>query len=157
MSQRKNPYLANFLAVSSLALGIALPAFGQMPPGGPTHPREVPPLERPGLGGPMPFLRGLDLSDAQDEQIFRIFHEQAPALREQMKNARRVRQQMNEAVHAEKFDRARVRELAQAHGKALAELEVMHAESMRKVREVLTAEQRARLDERERNFARGPR
>jgi periplasmic protein CpxP/Spy len=154
MSQKKNPYLSSFLAASSLALGIAMPAFGQMPPGDPMHAPQLRSFEGLRLGGPMPFPRDLDLTDMQDEQIFRIFHEQAPALREQMKNVRRLREQMNEAVRAEKFDRTRVRELAQAHGKAIAELEVMHAEAMRKVREVLTVEQRARLDERERNFGR---
>jgi periplasmic protein CpxP/Spy len=137
----------NRLASSILAAAVAIAA--------------VPALAQPmqadhrhhGHRGAWP-MRGLQLTEAQRDQIFKIFHEQAPAMRESRKAARKAREELRSLVKAATFDRARARAFAEAEGKALTELAFMRAEAMSRVREVLTPEQRSKLDERRRRAPR---
>ena len=96
----------------------------------------------------MMHLRGLDLTQAQRDQIFKIHHEQAPAMREQMKNMRNARRDLAQAAGGEPYDAERVRAAAEAQGKAVTQLALMRAQTMQKVSAVLTPEQRAKLKER---------
>jgi Spy/CpxP family protein refolding chaperone len=48
---------------------------------------------------------------------------------------------------AERFDEGRARQLADTQAKALAALAVMRAQTMARVREILTPEQRQRLQQ----------
>jgi periplasmic protein CpxP/Spy len=132
-----NPHVRRFLIASSLAFGLGSGALAQSD-------------ERP---GPMPshgmhrMLRHLDLSEAQRDQVFKIFHDQAPAMHERMKAARAAREDLEKLASASAFDRARARAIADTEAKAIAEMEVMRAESMARVREILTPEQRAKLNQ----------
>ena len=128
--------LASFLVASTLALGVAQAAPGDF------HGRG-----HHGGGAMMP-LRGLDLTEAQRDQIFKIYHEQAPALREQMKTLRDARRDLSQAAGGERYDAERVRAAAEAQGKAVTQLALLRAQTMQRVREVLTPEQRAKLKER---------
>jgi protein CpxP len=134
-------HVASFLLASSLALGLAPLAVEAQPlPGGASSPM--------GRGGhPMMQLRALGLSEAQQDQVFKIFHEQAPAMREQMKQVRRSRTELRQVAAAERFDEGRARQIADTQAKALATLAVMRAQTTHRVREVLTPEQRARMDQ----------
>src|SRR3989449_9385351 len=91
--------VANFLRASSLAFGLApLAAEAQPMPGG------------MGRGGhPMMQLRALNLSEAQQDQVFKIFHEQAPAMREQMKQVRRARTELRQVAVPERLAEGRAR------------------------------------------------
>jgi protein CpxP len=139
MTHNGNPHVRRFLIASSLAFGLGSGAFAQSD-------------ERP---GPMPshgmgmhrMLRHLDLSDAQRDQVFKIFHDQSPAMRSRMKAARAAREDLEKLASASGFDRERARAIADTEAKAIADVEVMRAESMARVREVLTPEQRAKLDQ----------
>ena len=148
-------HIANFVIASTLALALAPPALAQpaplrmhMPgehgPGhvGPTGMHDAGPI------GPMMGWRGLGLTEAQHDQVFKIFHEQAPSIREHMKQVRRSREELMKLANAERFDEARVRQVADAQAKALSALAVLHAQSLHRVREILTPEQRARMDQR---------
>lgn len=153
MKLHSNPYLAGLLIAGSLAL--ALPAAAQAHqrgPGGATPMHEM----RGGHGGfqsgGMNFLRRLDLTEAQRDQVFKIFHDQAPAMRERMKAARSAQQELRNAMAAPSFDSARVRQLADAVGKAHADAAYARAETMSRVVALLTPEQRSKLE-----AARGPR
>ena len=137
MNRITRQHLAAFLVASSAALGLAPAASAQERPTGMGH-----------HGGPMMHLRGLDLSEAQRDQVFRIFHEQAPAVHEQMKQAHSARQELMKLAAAERFDEARARQAADLQAKALSSLALLRAQSMHRVREILTPEQRQRLDER---------
>ena len=137
-------HVANFLLASSLALGVAPLASAQPMPGG---------MERG--GHPMMQLRALNLSEAQQDQVFKIFHEQAPAMREQMKQVRRARTELRQVAAAERFDEGRARQIADTQAKALATLAVMRAQSMHRVREILTPEQRQRMDQMRERRGRG--
>lgn len=133
-------HIANFLLASGLALGLgplaANEASAQPMPGG------------MGRGGhPMMHLRALGLSEAQQDQVFKIFHEQAPAMHEQMKQVRRSREELRTLAMADRFDEGRARQLADVQGKAIAALAVMRAQTLSRVREILTPEQRSKMEQ----------
>lgn len=137
MTRHGNPHVRRFLIASSLAFGLGSGALAQSD-------------ERPGAmpsQGMHRMLRHLDLSDAQRDQVFKIFHDQSPAMHERMKAARAAREDLQKLAAASAFDRQRARAIADTEAKAIADMEVMRAESMSRVREILTPEQRAKLDQ----------
>jgi Spy/CpxP family protein refolding chaperone len=129
-------HIKAFLLASSLAFGI--PTFV-----------EADPLERAPDGAhemrAMRWLRRLDLSEAQRDRIFGIFHEQADATREQMKLVHRAYEALRQAALAPEFDVAQARYLAEAAARALSDLALMRAETLSRVAEVLTSAQRDKL------------
>ncbi len=140
MYSLKRNHIAAFLLASSAALGLAPAAQAQ---GEPSHGSMG--MHR---GGPMMMLRGLDLTEAQRDQVFKIFHDQEPAVHEQMKQVRQARENLMKLAAADRFDELQARQAADAQAKALSTLAVIRAQSIHRVREVLTPEQRARLDQR---------
>jgi periplasmic protein CpxP/Spy len=139
MTRHSNPQVRRFLIASSLAFGLGSGALAQAD-------------ERPGAMpshgmGMHRMLRHLDLSDAQRDQVFKIFHDQSPAMHERMKAARAAREDLQKLAAASAFDRERARAIADTEAKAIADMEVMRAESMARVREILTPGQRAKLDQ----------
>jgi Spy/CpxP family protein refolding chaperone len=110
--------------------------FGHRGPGGP---------EGPGDFGP---LAGLNLTDAQKEQVKKIhesFDESTKALRDQM---RALHENDTEDPLSANFDEAAFRSAAEARARIQVEMEVQHAKMMSQVATVLTAEQKAQLAER---------
>src|SRR2546430_1077505 len=101
MTRHGNPHVRRFLVASSLAFGLGSGALAQSE-------------DRP---GPMPshgmgmhrMLRHLDLSDAQRDQVFKIFHDQSPEMRERMKAVRAARGDLEKLALASAFDRERAR------------------------------------------------
>jgi Spy/CpxP family protein refolding chaperone len=140
-----NRQIASFLIASSLALGVS--AAGAQPTAGDasanTHAQGQ---HMRGHGGQR-WLRQLDLSEAQRDQIFKIFHEQAPAMREQAKVVRNTRQELRQAALSPSFDRSRARQLADTQAKALSEMTFMRADGMSRVVALLTPEQRSKLQQ----------
>ena len=140
-------------AISAAILTMtAAVVFSQNPqprPDGPTGPRG--PFGH-GPQGPGPRrdfgpLHGLNLTDAQREQIKQIhesFAEQTKALREQM---RTLHESQSDRMTGT-FDEATVRASAEARAKLHVEQEVLHAKIMSQVANVLTPEQRAQMAER---------
>src|SRR3982074_3339685 len=137
MTRYSNPHVRRFLIASSLAFGLGSGALAQSDEG----PGPLPPH------GMHRVLRHLDLSEAQRDQVFKIFHDQSPAMHERMKAARAARKDLEKLALASAFDRERARAIADTEAKAIADMEVLRAESMARVREILTAEQRAKLDQ----------
>jgi Spy/CpxP family protein refolding chaperone len=163
MNARKT-LLAGLLAASGLML--AVPAVQAQPYGG----------YGPGMGmgmgmgpggqggyGPMHGMRGggrgfgelgemrglwrLDLTDAQRDQMFKIRHEAAPALREKMEAARKARLELRQIAGSQNYDSARARQLADTQAKAMADATFLRTEMMNKIVAVLTPEQRTKLNE----------
>lgn len=129
----------NFLLASSLALGL-----------GPLAANEA--LSQEGMhrghgGDAMMHMRALGLSEAQQDQIFKIRHDAEPAMREQMKQLRKSRDDLRQLAMADKFDDAKARQAADAQAKALSTMAVMRAQNMNRVRQVLTPEQRSKMDQ----------
>jgi periplasmic protein CpxP/Spy len=133
----KRRHIAAFLLASSAAFGLAPAAEAQGMPDHGMH-----------RGGPMMMLRGLDLTQAQRDQVFQIYHDQEPAVHEQMKQVRQARQNLMQLARADQFDEAQARQSADAQAKALSALAVLHAQTINRVRAILTPEQRSRLDQR---------
>lgn len=129
-------HIKAFLVASSLAFGI--PTFV-----------DAEPSDRVAGAGqemrPMRWLRQLELTEAQRDQIFGIFNGQAVATREQMKLLHRARRALHDAALSPGLDRARARGLADAAGKALSDMALMRAETMTRVAALLTPEQREKL------------
>lgn len=95
------------------------------------------------------FLRGIELTEAQEDKIFTIVHGQAPYLREQYKAEEKAMRALHELRDAAKFDDAAAGKLAQAAAQAHANITLQEIRTHQKVLAVLTPEQRKQLDERE--------
>ena len=151
-----------FSAIASIAgaflLITAAVVFSQNPPQRPDGPPGPPrgPFGH-GPGGPDgfgPFV-GLNLTDAQREQIKQIhesFAEQTKGLRDQM---RTLHESQSDPTFGS-FDEAAVRAAAEARARVQVEMEVAHAKMMSQVANVLTAEQRAQMAERHKHRRMGP-
>ena len=153
--------ITRFLVASSIALGVASLAQAQPAPapaaGHGAH-RVAMHGHGHGHGGPRGMFRQLNLTEAQQDQIFKIHHDQAPAFREQMKKVRAARQELRKLALADRFDEGQVRRAADAQAKAMSDLAVLRAQTMNRVRNVLTPEQRSQLEKlQEQRRGRGPR
>ena len=129
----KSTHLAGFLAAASLAL--AVPAHAHS--GGPGHGAQ-------GAPDGARMFRHLNLSAEQREQVSKIFKEQAPAFKERAQADRAAHDALRKAATDPNAD---LRPLADAAGKAHAEVAVLRAETVRKVIPLLTPEQRAKLEQ----------
>jgi len=121
--------LASFLAASAVALALPVHAHS----GGSGH--------EAGAMGP---FRHLQLTAEQRDQVSKIFKEQEGAFKQRVEADRAAHQALRKAAIDPSAD---VRPLADAAGKAHAEVAVLRAETMRKVIPLLTPEQRARLEQ----------
>ena len=98
----------------------------------------------PGLafGSPSPpWLRPVRLSEPQQDRVFAITHDAEPQLREQFKAARAAREALRQASLTAGSDTTLLRSLADAVGRADAELAVLTAQTDQKLLLVLSTEQ----------------
>lgn len=97
------------------------------------------------FGGP---LRKLELTQEQREQAREILRQDADERRARFEELREVQRELQRGSYGPGFDPSRIGELAQRQGALMAELQLMRAERMNAIYEqVLTDEQRAKLDE----------
>lgn len=141
-------HVSKFLLASSCALGLAPlaanEAFAQPAPGmdeGRMHEG----MHRG--GGRMRQMEMLGLTDAQKDQIFKIRHDAVPPMREQMKQVRKAGLELRQLAMADKFDEAKARQLADQQARAMSNMAVMRAQTANRVRQVLTPEQRQKMDQ----------
>lgn len=122
------------------------PAGGRAPAGMPMHgmPPMPPMLAMPFMMPPPPIL-GLD--DAQDKKIFALMQAQAQTRHEAQRAAAKTLDELNALTRSQNFDAQKVKALADAHGRQIAEMIFLNAQSMAQMRAVLTDEQRKQLDE----------
>ncbi|MBT0963520.1 Spy/CpxP family protein refolding chaperone [Denitromonas iodatirespirans] len=146
MTVRKSTLFA-FLLASSVAL--AVPLAAQAGPGmggcrGDMH-------GGAGMGydkGGMRMLRGLDLTEAQRDQIFELKHAQMPKMRDQVKVMRELRGQLRDAAMSDAYDAAKVKALTEQQAAAMAAMTQLRLANQHAVYQVLTAEQREQLKSR---------
>ena len=147
------------IAICGLALlGAALPALAQ-PRGHGAH----------GDGGPSGMDRHrlehiaqrLELSDGQREELKEAFAARFEAGAETRHGLSEARQRLDDLIHGASFDEAAIREAAGALAALEADLAVERARQAQKMRQILTPDQLAKLDEmrgeRRRFERRGPR
>ena len=108
-----------------------------LPPGG------------PGWGGHarLPFMHGIELSEAQDDKVFAILHAQEPYLREQGKAAAKAHEALRALGDAAQYDDAKAAVLAQAEAQAMANIALQQVRTRQKLLAVLTPEQRQKQQE----------
>ena len=123
-----NRTLAGFLAASAVALAL------------PVHAHSRSGHEAGGAG----MFRHLQLTTEQREQVSKIFKEQEGAFRQRAEADRAAHAALRKAATDPGAD---IRPLADAAGKAHAEVAVLRAETLRKVIPLLTPEQRAKLEQ----------
>lgn len=139
--------------VAAGALALALGAAAQTPPGanapqpGPVPAHFAPPPGGPIADGVPPFLRGVELTEAQRDKIFALTHAQAPALREQFKALDKAQRELHALVFQGPYDEAKARALADAASRAQAEILFARARTDAQILQWLTPAQRKQLDE----------
>ena len=104
------------------------------------------PRRHMGGGGPgMPFLRGIALSEAQQDRLFAIMHAQAPQLREQDKAERKAMDALGAMREAGQYDETRAAAQAKALGQAVAARELLRVRTAAQVMALLTPQQKEAL------------
>ncbi|WP_298622705.1 Spy/CpxP family protein refolding chaperone [uncultured Zoogloea sp.] len=105
-----------------------------------------------------PFIRELKLTEAQRDQIFKIMHEQAPAIRDKAKEARKAHADLRALTFSGNYDEAKVKALAETEAQAMAAITQLRAAGANQIYQLLTPEQRKKADELKAQFeADGPR
>ena len=151
------------IAVSLLLLSacsmplVALAQQASAPDGPPPHAMDGPP-PGPGFGpgpgagpGPQglpPFLRGIDLSEAQQDKVFAATYAQAPLLREQQKIAFKAHAQLRAMAASSAYDDAQAGALASTAAQAMATISLQQARLEQQLLAVLTPEQRKQAQQR---------
>jgi Spy/CpxP family protein refolding chaperone len=151
MKTTPNTNIKRFLIAASVALAIPLSAAafgghgshagcGMETHGGAGHHM---------MGGNMmpPHLRGLNLTEAQQDKVFEIMHAQAPVMREKAKALCKAETDLQALTSAPDYSEAKARSLADEAAKAMSEMTLARAKADRQVFEVLTPEQRKQLAE----------
>jgi Spy/CpxP family protein refolding chaperone len=99
-----------------------------------------------GMGRPgLPYLAGIQLSEAQEDRVFAIQHAQAPQLREQDKIVDKAHAALRAMTEAGDFSEAKAAAQTRALGQAVATRELLRVRTAGQVMAVLTPEQRAQL------------
>jgi len=105
----------------------------------------------PAAGLHMKALKGLDLTDAQKEQI-KTLMEQHRANMPKPEEVGTEMDQLKTLIQAETFDEAAVRTLLESKQKVRLEHEVARAKLQSDIYKVLTTEQKAKLAERQQKW-----
>ncbi|MGA9041002.1 MAG: Spy/CpxP family protein refolding chaperone [Terriglobales bacterium] len=129
-------------SLATAALAVALLATVGMAQEGPHGHGE-------GFGGPGMGLRGLDLSDAQKAQVKQIFTAEKPTIKPLMQQEEQNHQQMTALVRSGSFEEAKAQAIAAQETQIHTQLAVEHAKIEAQVYQLLSADQKAKLAERE--------
>lgn len=97
---------------------------------------------------PPPFLHGLNLTEAQQDQVFSILHSQVPYVREQDKALHKAREALHALASAARYDDAKAAAQAQAAAQAMSNLELSRVRTEQKLLAVLSVEQRKQVEQR---------
>lgn len=162
--KKRNLIISSILAGSMLAIGAAGSVYAYDGPSGGGPGYHGPGYGGPGYGGPgyghhredyrpqrearmAHMMNQLELDRKQREAISKIRDEQAKKTEAKMDEMLKIREAMREQAHAEKYDAAKVRELADAQAKLMSDMMVERVETMNRIREQLTKDQEARMEQ----------
>jgi periplasmic protein CpxP/Spy len=93
------------------------------------------------------FTNYLDLNSAQQEQAKAIWEKEQTTIKPLMQQERQNRQNMRALEKSGPFDEAKTRVLATQNAQTMIELQVAHARLKSEMVQILTADQKAKLDE----------
>jgi Spy/CpxP family protein refolding chaperone len=128
----------SLLLLSACSMPLVALAQQELAPDGP------PPQAMPGS----PFLRGIALSEAQQDKVFAATYAQAPLLREQEKIAFKAHAQLRELAASDAYDDAKAGALASTAAQAMATVSLLQARLEQQLLAVLTPEQRQQARQR---------
>jgi periplasmic protein CpxP/Spy len=97
--------------------------------------------------GKPPYLRGLDLTSAQEDQLFNLNYAQIPVMRDQHKQHQQLMEELRATAQAEKFDEAKIQQLSDRAAKLEKEKVLAWARHDAQVFALLTPEQRKKARE----------
>jgi len=97
------------------------------------------------LGAPPDWLQDLSLTKAQQEAVFQIFYEQAPAVRARLQAARDAHEALELLAVDARLHSEKARQLEQARSHALEDVSALRVRAMLEVYQLLTQEQRAQI------------
>ncbi len=143
--------LTHFFIASSIALGLPLSADARPKMDGPNGCDS--PIQMmgergmPGGNHLPPFLRDLNLSETQRDQIFDLMHTQAPAMRDLDKAVRKSQMELRQLGLSDEYSEAKAKTLAEANAQAMARMAQMHASTSHQIFQLLTPEQRKNMAE----------
>lgn len=100
-----------------------------------------------GKSGIPPYLRDVKLTNVQEDQLFTLMHAQMPTMRDQHKQQMQLRQELRATSQADKFDEAKVQQLAEKMANLEKEKIMMRAHNEAKIFALLTPEQRVKARE----------
>ena len=92
--------------------------------------------------GVPPYLHGIALTSAQEDQIFTIMHAQMPDLRNQQKQYHELINEIRATAQADKFDNAKIQQLADKAASLEKGKVLLFAQQDAKIFALLTPEQR---------------
>lgn len=93
------------------------------------------------------YTEKLDLSAAQQDQMKGVWEKEKPALKPLMEQMRQNHIAMNNLAATGSFDEAKTRALATQNAQTMIELEVQHARIKAEMVQLLTADQKTKLQQ----------
>lgn len=96
-------------------------------------------------GSGMQGLRALNLSQDQQDRIFKIRNAQAQALYDGRKGVWAARDALQDIARADTYDESKARQAAEALGRAQSQMALLRAQAEAQIHAVLTLEQRQQL------------
>ena len=90
-------------------------------------------------------FRALDLTQDQQDQLFKIRHDQAQAFYDGQKALRAAYASLGEVRRADSFDEAKAKQATDALGQAQAQMTLLRMQTGAQMQAVLTPEQRQKL------------
>lgn len=88
------------------------------------------------------MLRGVELTEAQEDKLFAIVHALEPQRRQHERDARKAHEALRTLADSGQFDESKAAALAQAEGRAVSALALQRARADAQILAILTAEQR---------------
>jgi periplasmic protein CpxP/Spy len=104
-------------------------------------------MHRHGMFGEMLPFHAVDLTDAQRAQIKQIYENGKPAMQPLFQQAHQNREAMIQLITSGNFDQAKAQALANQSAQLHAQIEVQHALLSSQAYQVLTSEQKAKMNE----------
>ncbi|CAK0756940.1 periplasmic protein CpxP/Spy [Gammaproteobacteria bacterium] len=96
-----------------------------------------------------PFLRGIKLTETQNDKIYELVHSQEPALREKRKEIKKGHLMLHNLVLSDQYDETKAKELVESNMRTIAEMTLMVTTMHNKIYQILTPEQRKQLEDKE--------
>lgn len=97
------------------------------------------------MSGIPPHLKQLNLTEAQQDQVFKIMYDQIPAMREQHKASRNIAEELHKLSQSDRFDDTKAQQLTEQLAEMSKEKALNRTRTEAKIFALLTPEQRQKV------------